>query len=328
MDHAALQGHEALVADRDPMRIAPEIRHHLLRARKGGFRIDDPVLAPQGIEPQPKHGGLRQRRRPCRKGQPALGERVVETVEILPAKDPREGFDREEELPTSRRNPPVLLGGQGAAGHETMHMEMLVQVLPPGMEDHGGSEVPTQPARVTPKGVQRVPRALEEEGIEDTGIALGHRIEGVGEGKDTVEIRDGQQVSQARLDPSRLGQGLALGAVAIPTRMVAGLVGSAVVALQQVPAQSRGAALFDRAHHAELLPREGVGGPVRLPSGAENVRNLEGLASWSGSGVLAAHGTRAPSAWLLQEIQRGRGLQQVLLRDMEIAQGRPDAVMA
>jgi hypothetical protein len=97
----------------------------------------------------------------------------VEPVEILPAKDPCEGFDWEEELPTPRWNPPVLLGGQGAAGHETMHVEMLVQVLPPGMEDHSGPEVPTQPAGVTPKGVQRVPRGLEEERIEDTGIALG-----------------------------------------------------------------------------------------------------------------------------------------------------------
>jgi len=140
-------------------------------------------------------------------------------------------------------------------------MEMLIQILSPGMEDHGGSEVPAQPAWVPPKGVQRVPRALEEEGIEDTGIALGHGIEGVGEGKDPMEIRDGQQVGSAGLDPPRRGQGLARGAVAIPTRMVAGLVGSAVVALQQVPASSRGAALLDRAHHAELLPREGVGGP-------------------------------------------------------------------
>jgi hypothetical protein len=110
--------------------------------------------------------------------------------------------------------------------------------------------------------------------------------------------------------------------------MVAGLIGSAVVTLQQVPAQRRGAALLDRAHHAELLPREGVGGPIRLPSGAENVRDLEGLAWWSGSGVLAAQSTWAPSAWLVQEISRGRRLQQVLLRDMEIAQGGPDTMMA
>ena len=41
-----------------------------------------------------------------------------------------------------------------------------------------------------------------------------------------------------------------------------------------------------------------------------------------------AHRTRAPSAWLFQEIQWRRRLEQVLLRDMEIAQRRPYAGMA
>ena len=59
-----------------------------------------------------------------------------------------------------------------------MHVEMLVQVLAPGMEDHGGPEVSTQPAWVTSEGAQRVPRGLEQEGIEDTGFpcAKGLRV--------------------------------------------------------------------------------------------------------------------------------------------------------
>ena len=77
----------------------------------------------------------------------------MEAVEILPAKDPGKGFDWEEELLTPRRNPSILLGRQSTACHETMHVEMLVQVLAPGMQDHGGPEVPTQPAWVPPEGV-------------------------------------------------------------------------------------------------------------------------------------------------------------------------------
>ena len=53
----------------------------------------------------------------------------------------------------------------------------------------------------------------------------------MGEGKDTVEIRNGQEVGQGALDPPCLGQGLALGTVTIATRMVPDLVGPAVVAL-------------------------------------------------------------------------------------------------
>jgi len=46
MDDAVFQGHETLITDRNPMGIAPEIRHHLVGARKGWLGIDDPVLSP------------------------------------------------------------------------------------------------------------------------------------------------------------------------------------------------------------------------------------------------------------------------------------------
>ena len=150
----------------------------------------------------------------------------------------------------------------------------------------------------------------------------------MGKGKDTVEIRDGQQVGQARLDPPCLGERLALGAVAVAARMVPRLVGPTVVALEQVPAQGGGATLLDRAHHPELLPGQGMRGTIPIPIGTENVGDFQCPEQALGRGVLVAHRTRAPSVWLFQEIQRRRCREQVLLRDMEIAQGRPDAGMA
>ena len=148
-----------------------------------------------------------------------------------------------------------------------------------------GPQVPTQPARVTPEGVERVPRGLEQEGIEDTGIPLRQGIEGVGQGKHTVEIRDGQEVGQARLDPPRLGERLALGAVAIAARMVPGLIRPAVVALQQVPAQGGGPALLDRAHHPELLPSRGYAWRDTRPHRHGKCRRLpapaRGAGPWS-----------------------------------------------
>jgi hypothetical protein len=70
--------------------------------------------------------GLLQGRCPRGKVQLPLGEGGVEAIEILPAKDPREGAYGEEELPARRGNPSVLLGSQGTACHETMYVEMLV----------------------------------------------------------------------------------------------------------------------------------------------------------------------------------------------------------
>lgn len=125
-----------------------------------------------------------------------------------------------------------------------MHVEMLVQVLAPGMQDHGGSDVPAQPARVTPEGVQRVPRGLEQEGRKDTGIPLRQGIEGVRQGKYTVARGDGEEVSQARFDPPRLGSRLTLGAMPIAAGMVPRLIGPTVVALQQAPAEGGSPALL------------------------------------------------------------------------------------
>ena len=114
------------MADGNPMGIAPEVRHHLLGACEGRLCIDDPLLPPEGIQPLAKRGGLLQRRCPRGKLELPLGEGGVEAIEILPTKDTREGAHGEQELPTPRRNPAVLLGHQSPTRHETMHVEMLV----------------------------------------------------------------------------------------------------------------------------------------------------------------------------------------------------------
>ena len=180
------------------MRIAPEIRHHLLGAAANAPGYDDPVLAP-GCPATAQTSWLRQRRRPRCKGQLPLGEGGVEPVEILLAKDPCEGFDWEEE-PSRRVNPPVLLGGQGAAGHEEC-AGMLVQVLLPGMEDHRWPRGP-HPASVGHAQRCTGSHAAWKRRIEDKGIALEVKGLRVGEGKDTVEIRNGQEVGQGAPRPT------------------------------------------------------------------------------------------------------------------------------
>jgi len=64
VDATVLQSNETLLADGDPMGIAPEVRHHLLRACEGRLRINDPLLPPEGVQPLDKRGGLLQRRCP------------------------------------------------------------------------------------------------------------------------------------------------------------------------------------------------------------------------------------------------------------------------
>src|SRR4029434_9535473 len=58
VDDAVLQGHQALIADRNTMRIASEVRHDLLRASKRRLGINDPVLAPELSKPLMKGRGI------------------------------------------------------------------------------------------------------------------------------------------------------------------------------------------------------------------------------------------------------------------------------
>ena len=49
-DAFAIEGEQAMVADRDPMRVAPEIAQHGGRPTEGRLRVDDPVGLEERID--------------------------------------------------------------------------------------------------------------------------------------------------------------------------------------------------------------------------------------------------------------------------------------
>src|SRR4029450_797830 len=60
------QGHQPIIAERDAMRIAPQVREDVLRRGKGWLGIDDPGLLPQGREETLEGPGVPQGCcRPC-----------------------------------------------------------------------------------------------------------------------------------------------------------------------------------------------------------------------------------------------------------------------
>ena len=126
---------------------------------------------------------------------------------------------------------------------------MMLERLSPGMEHQGEAEFAAEPPGITSKGLQGSRSALEEEAVEELGVALGQGIERVRQGQDTVEVGNIEQFREACLDPTQLGQGLTLGTVAIATRVVAHDLGTAPVALRQVAPQGGGAAHLDGLHH-------------------------------------------------------------------------------
>ena len=77
-------------------------------------------------------------------------------------------------------------------------------------------------------------------------------MERVGHGEYDVVVLDGQEMLLLSLKPAELPAALALGAMPIPARVVGDLAVIAAVALVEVTAERRGAAVDDGSHHTSL----------------------------------------------------------------------------
>src|SRR2546422_10391425 len=99
-------------------------------------------------------------------------------------------------------------------------MQVLGEILAPGMEDRGAADVTTEVARIAAKGGERRGDRVEEQRIEDPGIALRERVQGVRQGEDDVEVLHGEQLGAPGGEPALFRQGLALRAVAVADRAV------------------------------------------------------------------------------------------------------------
>jgi hypothetical protein len=141
------------------------------------------------IEPRCESRGLGERGERAGEAEGALGEGATEGVEVLAAEDCGEGPDGEEK-PRRRGDPARAVGGQGAAGDDTVQVEMLGEILAPRVQDRGAAEVAAEVAGVAPEGREGVDDGSEEQGVEDAGVALGEWVERMRQGEDQVEVLD------------------------------------------------------------------------------------------------------------------------------------------
>ena len=99
-------------------------------------------------------------------------------------------------------------------------------------------------------------RGVEEEAIGEPRVSPEERVEAVREREDVVEVGNGKQVLDLRLDPQRLVQALALRTVAVAARVVERTLAAAAVTPSQVSAERRRAARDQRRDHARLVVTE------------------------------------------------------------------------
>ena len=116
-----------------------------LRAAEGRLGVDDPLGPGGGGEPALEFGRLGQRAEPAVEGEPPPVEGGPEQREELSPEDAAEDADRQEE-PRPAGDPSRGVGRDPAAGDDAVDVGVMLQVLPPGVEDGQeadlGPEVP------------------------------------------------------------------------------------------------------------------------------------------------------------------------------------------
>jgi hypothetical protein len=114
--------------------VAAEIIEQMLGRTERLFGVDDPRVFSQSFEQQAKVGGISQGSGFAWEDEFLLFESLSEKVEELTAEDGAEGFDTEEEV-FAGRDPAVLIEREHSFWEEAMEVEVVVELLIPGMQD-------------------------------------------------------------------------------------------------------------------------------------------------------------------------------------------------
>lgn len=177
-------------------------------------------------------------------------ESLGEEAEELAAEDLGELPHREEEVGLAR-DPSLVIEAQPPAGDDQVDMRMEVERLAPGVEHGDESGYGAQATPSDPK--QGLGRSREEQAVDLSGMAPEVGMQRWGKSEDLVEVGHRQKMARLGLAPESLIKGLALWAVAIPTRVVLRLLVTALVAPLEMAAQLGRPAGEKIADHASLI---------------------------------------------------------------------------
>ncbi len=140
---------ETVVADGGLVGVAPEIGQHLAGAGERGLGIDHPVVrSKRGL--QTFEGAAAVETIAAGHTQLALAMGIGEEVEILPAEDLGESGRWEQESLARGGDPALLVRAQGSAGDDAVDVDVLSQILAPGVQHHGDAELAAEPRGLRP----------------------------------------------------------------------------------------------------------------------------------------------------------------------------------
>ncbi len=125
------------------MDVAAEVIEQMLGRAERLFDVDVPRFFSQSFEQQAKIGSISQGSGFAWEDKLLLIEGLLEKVEELSAEDDAERFDTEEEVFTGG-DPAVLIERQSTGRDKAVEVEVVLELLVPGMQD---TEKPGVPRR-------------------------------------------------------------------------------------------------------------------------------------------------------------------------------------
>ena len=215
--------------------------------------------------------------------QGACRVRLTEHGEEQTTEHPTQDPDREEERwPTSQPLHPIRC--EPTPRDDTVEVGMVVQRLPPGMEDREETDVCAQMARIAGHGQEGLGHGLKEERIHHPRVLEREWAEGMREGKHHMDVGHVEQLRFAGREPGGLRPAWTLGAMAIATGVIGDLPVTTLVTLRRVPSKGRGPADRDRPEGTVLFRGQGgaIAREIGLPILPHHVRHFEGGAVHKG----------------------------------------------
>ena len=275
-DLSVVDGEEAVVGDGDAVGVAAEVVEDLLGTGEGPLGVDDPLGPAEGLEGAGKGGGVVEGGEGVAELESAGEEGLLEEFKEEAAEQAGEDANGEEEAGAAA-NPAVACRSNAAAGDDAVQVGVKLKPLAPGMQDGEEADLSPEVLGIGSEGAQGAGGGAKQQGVDDPWVLQGEGGDGLGEGKDEVEVGAVEQFGATLADPLGAGKGLALGAVAVAAGAIAEAAVAAVVALLDLAAEGGGAAAFDGGHDAALGggQRGGETAAESVPVTVEDVSHLK-----------------------------------------------------
>jgi hypothetical protein len=161
-----------MIGDSYPVGVAAEIAENLLRATKGWFAVDHPVVAEEGAEERSESLRFHQKLKVPIEAKFTVGEGPLESIYELATEDPTQNFHGEEEA-TAGFDPAPVIRGETAGRDHTMEMGVMLQPLIPAVEHAEEADFRPQMLRRASDFEQRFRAGSEQEIVDDFLVLQG-----------------------------------------------------------------------------------------------------------------------------------------------------------